>query len=160
MQAAWVDYEPPETAGSQTHRHIMLQRQAFYAGWLAREKADVGGEARLREALQDLQHAESEYRKAHDEFGDGHIIAGRAWDRMRRAGDKARAALTSTDKEVMGDRVERLILELEDAVEHDTRTQESEVSTAEQIQAATEARLKARAALASLSDVGAVDETL
>lgn len=45
------------------------------------------------EALDDLQQAEFEYRQMHDRHGDGSQAAGRAWDLMRRAGDKARAAL-------------------------------------------------------------------
>lgn len=35
MLAAWVDYEPPSTAGAMTHREIGYQRHAFYAGFLA-----------------------------------------------------------------------------------------------------------------------------
>lgn len=48
---------------------------------------------RLREALDDLQQAEAEYRLMHDRHGDGSRAAGRAWDLMRRSGDKARTAL-------------------------------------------------------------------
>ncbi|EQB03873.1 hypothetical protein [Sphingobium sp. HDIP04] len=48
---------------------------------------------RLREALDDLQQAEAEYRLMHDRYGDGSRAAGRAWDLMRRSGDKARTAL-------------------------------------------------------------------
>lgn len=48
---------------------------------------------RLREALDTLQRSEAAYRRAHDVHGDGALAAGRAWDIMRRAGDKARAAL-------------------------------------------------------------------
>lgn len=35
MLQAWCDYQPPETAGSQTHRQIMIQRVAFFEGWIA-----------------------------------------------------------------------------------------------------------------------------
>ncbi len=45
------------------------------------------------EALEDLSSAEAAYRLSHDLNGDGHIQTGRAWDAMRRAGDKARAAI-------------------------------------------------------------------
>jgi hypothetical protein len=37
-----------------------------------------------------------EYRLMHDRHGDGASATGRAWDLMKRAGDKARAALTAT----------------------------------------------------------------
>ncbi len=47
----------------------------------------------LREALRELANAEADYRRLHDLYGRGHIQTGRAWDRMRRAGDAARAAL-------------------------------------------------------------------
>ncbi|QDC37060.1 hypothetical protein [Sphingobium fuliginis] len=47
----------------------------------------------MREALDDLQQAEAEYRLMHDRHGDGSRAAGRAWDLMRRSGDKARTAL-------------------------------------------------------------------
>jgi hypothetical protein len=47
----------------------------------------------LVEALSELSDAEASYRKAHDLYGGGDIRTGRAWDRLRRAGDKARAAL-------------------------------------------------------------------
>lgn len=50
----------------------------------------------LREALDDLQSAEAAYRKAHDLHGDADRYVGRMWDLMRRAGDKARAALTTS----------------------------------------------------------------
>jgi hypothetical protein len=43
--------------------------------------------------LDDVQQAEAEYRLMHDRHGDGSQAAGRAWDLMRRAGDKAREAL-------------------------------------------------------------------
>jgi len=48
----------------------------------------------LREALDDLQKAEAAYRKAHDLHGDADRYTGRMWDLMRRAGDKARTALS------------------------------------------------------------------
>lgn len=47
----------------------------------------------LRNALDDLQQAEAEYRLMHDLHGDGAAATGRAWDLMRRAGNKARAVL-------------------------------------------------------------------
>jgi len=47
------------------------------------------------EALDDLQQAEAEYRLMHDRHGDGSQASGRAWDLMRRAGDKARKALST-----------------------------------------------------------------
>jgi nucleotide-binding universal stress UspA family protein len=50
----------------------------------------------VREVLDDLQQAEHEYREIHDRHGDGSQAAGRAWDLLRRAGDKARAALSAS----------------------------------------------------------------
>lgn len=47
----------------------------------------------LEGLLRELAGAEAHYRLMHDTHGDGHMKAGRAWDLMRRAGDKARAAL-------------------------------------------------------------------
>jgi hypothetical protein len=47
----------------------------------------------LERHVDDLQQSEAEYRLMHDRHGDGSRAAGRAWDLMRRAGDKARAAL-------------------------------------------------------------------
>lgn len=52
---------------------------------------------RLRSLACDLQLAEAAYRRAHDLHGDGSRQAGRAWDLMRRAGDKVRRALGGTD---------------------------------------------------------------
>jgi hypothetical protein len=46
----------------------------------------------LVEVLLELANAESQYRTNHDLNGDGSIESGRAWDRMRRAGNAARAA--------------------------------------------------------------------
>lgn len=55
------------------------------------EKGDV---ERLTEQLDELQAAETAYRYAHDHYGSADSKTGRAWDLMRRAGDRARAALT------------------------------------------------------------------
>lgn len=49
----------------------------------------------LVDALEGLQKAEADYRLAHDVHGSGDMRCGRAWDKMRRAGDKARAALSA-----------------------------------------------------------------
>src|SRR5579864_2799359 len=47
----------------------------------------------ISEALRNLSVAEATYRATHDLEGDASPKTGRAWDLMRRAGDKARAAL-------------------------------------------------------------------
>ena len=47
----------------------------------------------MLEALDVLQAAEAHYRKSHNAFGEGHIETGRAWDAMRRAGNKACVAV-------------------------------------------------------------------
>lgn len=51
----------------------------------------------LRVLACDLQLAEARYRRAHDLHGHGSREAGRAWDLMRRAGDRVRRALGATD---------------------------------------------------------------
>ena len=51
-----------------------------------------------------LAMREADYRLNHDVHGDGHINAGRAWDRMRRSGDAIRkAALSATDGRKAGE---------------------------------------------------------
>ncbi len=49
---------------------------------------------RLKVALCDLEKAEADYRIKHDTLGDAHIDAGRAWDKLRKAGNRARAAFS------------------------------------------------------------------
>ena len=49
------------------------------------------------EELRTLEEAEQAYRKAHDLYGGGDILTGRAWDAMRRAGDNARQALAALE---------------------------------------------------------------
>lgn len=51
-------------------------------------------EREARVIVDDLQLAESRYRSAHDMHGDGHPTAGYCWDKMRQAGDRARAFLS------------------------------------------------------------------
>ncbi len=51
------------------------------------------------EALRDLAEKEAEYRHDHDVYGDGNTMTGRAWDRMRYSGERARAALAKLDNE-------------------------------------------------------------
>jgi len=53
--------------------------------------------ARLREALDGLQRSEAAYRMAHDVHGDRSLVAGRCWDLLRRAGDKARVVLAKPE---------------------------------------------------------------
>lgn len=47
----------------------------------------------LFNALRRLTDAEMKYRHAHDLHGDGSLDSGRAWDKMRQAGDHARDLL-------------------------------------------------------------------
>ncbi len=54
---------------------------------------------RLAEHLGELAQTEADYRLKHDTLGDGHIDAGRAWDKMRKSGDRARAALSDPSGE-------------------------------------------------------------
>ena len=58
-----------------------------YAHWLEAVNK------RLRETLVELVTAEAEYRLCHDRYGDGDLRSGKAWDRMRRAGDAAYKSL-------------------------------------------------------------------
>lgn len=51
-------------------------------------------EREARDIVDDLQSAECRYRSAHDMHGDGHPTAGYCWDKMRQAGDRARAFLS------------------------------------------------------------------
>ncbi len=53
----------------------------------------TASQAELLEALGDLENCEAEYRHDHDIYGGGDIRTGRAWDRLRRAGDRARAII-------------------------------------------------------------------
>jgi hypothetical protein len=46
-----------------------------------------------RETLEELAKAERSYRTSHDDDGPGAVRTGRAWDRLRKAGDAARALL-------------------------------------------------------------------
>lgn len=54
----------------------------------------------LRAWLDRLAACEADYRSAHDLCGDGSREAGRAWDLMRRAGDKAREIVLSVSETV------------------------------------------------------------
>jgi hypothetical protein len=52
------------------------------------------GEQEVREALFNLVEWVGEYRSRHDTLGDGHTSTGQAWDFVRRAVRRARAALS------------------------------------------------------------------
>lgn len=51
----------------------------------------------LADALRELTAAETEYRKCHDLLGASDMKTGRAWDAMRRASQRATAALAAWD---------------------------------------------------------------
>ena len=55
------------------------------------------------EAGRELAFCEQDYRKRHDLRGGGHMSTGRAWDMMRRHGDKLRQALANLDGQKEGD---------------------------------------------------------
>lgn len=55
------------------------------------------------EALRNLAAAEATYRATHDLEGEASPKTGRTWDLMRRAGDKARAALEAALPKEMPD---------------------------------------------------------
>ena len=54
---------------------------------------------RARGMIGDLQISESDYRSSHDVFGYGSPEAGRTWENMRNAGDRARVYLRSLQKD-------------------------------------------------------------
>lgn len=54
--------------------------------------------AEMREALDDLQFMEKRYRAVHDAYGGASIDTARAWDKLREAGDRARAVLGAKDE--------------------------------------------------------------
>lgn len=60
-----------------------------------RWKEDV---RKAHEALAELEQAEQAYRTCHDLHGSGDRRTGRAWDLMRRAGEKARALLKAVEE--------------------------------------------------------------
>ncbi len=90
------------------HADILSPRQSaglYEVGNVAHEAASAGradnariaaleaDNARLMGLVENLAGAEAAYRIAHDLHGGGSLQSGRAWDRMRRAGDEARATL-------------------------------------------------------------------
>jgi hypothetical protein len=68
--------------------------RADLAASAARVQALEGERDWWRGAAKALAEREAEYRKAHDLHGDSAMEAGRAWDLMRKQGDRIRAALT------------------------------------------------------------------
>lgn len=48
-------------------------------------------------ALERLVYCEAHYRGVHDLKGDGHLDTGRAWDKLRKAGDHARAIIAKVE---------------------------------------------------------------
>ena len=59
-----------------------------------RLSAQPAREDALREAAAVLEQAEAYYRKMHDHYGTGDSRTGRAWDIMRRAGDRVLVLLS------------------------------------------------------------------
>lgn len=82
---AWVDYEPPKTALSQTHHQTMISKHAFVAGYnaaLSTQAQDVPANAELADEL------ESEAR----DFGIGAPRSNRdTADLLRRAANALRS---------------------------------------------------------------------
>ena len=68
-------------------------KEEAIAAWNTRPSLE--GVAGLVEALTSLQRAETTYRRTHDLHGDADMRTGRAWDAMRRASDRAKAALAT-----------------------------------------------------------------
>lgn len=67
---------------------LVLASDAEMLRYLTEHAAEL-----LRNALSELARAEATYRGMHDLKGGQHIETGRAWDEMRRAGDRARELL-------------------------------------------------------------------
>lgn len=64
------------------------------AKWADEATAALAGQGTtLDRQTVELAEAEADYRKCHDLHGDSDMRTGRAWDRMRRAGDAIRASL-------------------------------------------------------------------
>lgn len=70
--------------------HDALQVASVEASERRRAHADRDA---LVAALSHLADKEQEYRLIHDGKGDAHIDTGRAWDRLRKAGNAARTIL-------------------------------------------------------------------
>ena len=66
-----------------------------YAYFHDKREEDRGLIAWLVSDLDELANAENAYRACHDQVGPSHMRTGRAWDRMRRAGDEARKTIWS-----------------------------------------------------------------
>ena len=81
-----TSYKPDETDDQYCRNIVPL----YLTPSLARKAASAD---KLVEAADDLANAERAYRLCHDLKGDGHNETGRAWDYMRRCGDKLRQAL-------------------------------------------------------------------
>lgn len=71
------------------------ESQLIEASMVACAQHRIAATAALATPLSSLAIAESTYRYAHDTFGGGDSRTGRAWDSLRRAGDKARQALAT-----------------------------------------------------------------
>jgi hypothetical protein len=112
--------------------------------------AVVGGDV-VSQALDDLQQAEAEYRKAHDLHGDGSQQAGRAWDLMRRVGDRARTALQAQPAQAQGDDVVERVRRSLDLSEKTIRNHHKAGNVTEPgIVAIADVLADARAALAAM----------
>ena len=83
-----ANHSLPLTA--ETHARIS---EAFARHRLAALEAQASRIAELEAGLRAIESAEATYRYAHDVLGGGDSKTGRAWDLMRRAGDRARTLL-------------------------------------------------------------------
>lgn len=90
-------------SGPKYRGEIARIQSADQIGGISRDEASanaafivtaVNSHADLVKALEELQAAETAYRMCHDLDGDGHINTGRAWDKLRQAGQRARTALS------------------------------------------------------------------
>ncbi len=80
--------------------HIKVEADGFCPICLIEERDRLQKAVdNFTKALDELQDAEYRYRSDHDVRGDGSLEAGRAWDNMRRCGNRARLILAVNPKE-------------------------------------------------------------
>jgi hypothetical protein len=85
---------PTDADVERVARAIMVASNAFGEMWIdpvAIARAAIAAMPAPDAVVGELADAESAYRRAYEQHGGGAIQTGRAWDAMRRAGDRVRA---------------------------------------------------------------------
>lgn len=86
------------TEGHELYFPPLVEAMTVNAEFAAVIERAIGAERAMPDLLaagEALQVAEADYRLAHDLHGDGSLVAGTMWDRMRKAGDQMRAAIAA-----------------------------------------------------------------